>query len=94
MFLDIDGAFDKMWHSAMIAKLNQIGIKGNLLTLFNSYLTNRKQIVVVDGKKSNVTDIKAGIPQGSKLGPLLFIIYINNITEIGLESEIFIFADD
>ena len=45
-------------------------------------------------KKSNDTDIKAGIPQGSKLGPSLFIIYINNITEIGLESDIFIFADD
>ena len=50
----------------MIAKLNQIGIKGNLLTLFQSYLTDRKQIVVVDGKKSNVTDIQAGITQGSK----------------------------
>ena len=94
VFLDIDGAFDKVWHSAMIAKLDQINIKGNLLKLFQSYLTNRKQIVVVDGMKSNVTDIKAGIPQGSKLGPLLFIIYINDITEIDLESEIFIFADD
>ena len=45
-------------------------------------------------KKNNVTDIKAVIPQGSKLGPLLFIIYISHITEIGLESDIFIFADD
>ena len=78
----------------MIAKLDQINIKGNLLKLFQSYLTNRKQIVVVDGMKSNVTEVKAGIPQGSKLGPLLFIIYINDITEIDLESEIFIFADD
>ena len=56
----------------MIAKLNQINIKGNLLTLYKSYLTKRKQIVVVDGMKSNATEIKAGIPQGSKLGPLLF----------------------
>ena len=78
----------------MIAKPYQICIKGNVLTLLKSYLTDRKQIVVVDVKKSNDTDIKAGIPQGSKLGPSLFIIYINNITEIGLESDIFIFADD
>ena len=51
MFLDIDGAFDKVWHSVMIAKLNQIGINGNLFTLLNSYSINRKQIVVVDGNK-------------------------------------------
>ena len=63
------------------------------MTLFTNYLSNRKQCVVVDGKKSNFLDIKAGVPQGSRLGPLLFIIYINDIVE-GLESEILIFADD
>ena len=57
------------------------------------YLSNKKQCVVVDDIKSNFLDIEAGVPQGSRLGPLLFIIYINDIVE-GLESEIPIFADD
>ena len=94
VFLDVDGAFDKIWHKAMIAKLNSINIEGKLLDLFTSYLSNRQQKTVVDGEKSNTTCIPAGLPQGSRLGPLLFIIYINDITDIGLESEILIFADD
>ena len=93
VFLDVESAFDKIWHKAMVAKLNSIGIEGKLLDLFTSYLSNRQQVVVVDGIKSNVTQITAGLPQGSRLGPLLFIIYINDITE-GLESDILIFADD
>ena len=70
VFLDVDGAFDKIWHNGLTAKLKQIGIDGKLLQLFESYLKNRKQIVVVDNIKSTVQDIKAGVPQGSKLGPL------------------------
>ena len=93
LFLDISAPFDKIWHKGLLAKLNQIGIKGNFLELFESYLYNRKQIVVVDGVKSNVESINSGCPQGSKLGPLLFIIFINDIQN-GLESESFIFADD
>ena len=65
----------------------------NFFTLFTSYLSNRKQCVVVDGVKSTLLDIQAGVPQGSRLGPLLFLIYINDIVD-GLESEILIFADD
>ena len=94
IFLDVKAAFDKVWHKGLIAKLNQININGRLLDLFSSYLTNRQQIVVVDGHKSEKQPVHAGVPQGSRLGPLLFIIYINDITEIGLESEIFFFADD
>ena len=93
LFLDISAAFDKVWHKGLLAKLEQIGISDAVLTLFNSYLSNRKQCVVVDGVKSSMMDIQAGVPQGSRLGPLLFIIYINDIVE-GLESEILIFADD
>ena len=92
-FLDISAAFDKVWHKGLIAKLSQIGIDGTLLTLFTSYLSNRKQCVVVDGVKSSLLDVKAGVPQGSRLGPLLFIIYINDIIN-DIESEILIFADD
>ena len=58
-----------------------------------SYLENRKQIVVVNGYKSEILDVKAGVPQGSRLGPLLFLIYMNDITQ-DIESDILIFADD
>ena len=91
--MDISAAFDKVWHRGLIAKLEQIGISDTLLTLFKSYLCDRKQCTVVDDFKSNMLDIKAGVPQGSRLGPLLFIIYINDIID-GLESDILIFADD
>ena len=93
IFLDVKAAFDKVWHKGLIAKLNQININGRLLDLFSSYLTNRQQIVVVDGHKSEKQTVHAGVPQGSRLGPLLFIIYINDITE-SIESNILIFADD
>ena len=76
-----------------MAKLEQIGISQAVLSLFNSYLSNRKQCVVVDGVKSPFVNINAGVPQGSRLGPLLFIIYINDIVD-NLESDILIFADD
>ena len=93
MFLDIEGAFDKIWHKGLLAKPNQISIEGKFLKLFESYLTNRQQIVVIDGKKFKMKTLSAGCPQGSKLGPLLFIICINDIQK-DLESEILLFADD
>ena len=92
-FLDISAAFDKVWHKGLISKLGQIGVDGTFLNLFTSYLNYRKQCVVVDGKKSSLLDTKAGVPQGSRLGPLLFIIFINDIVQ-DIESEIMIFADD
>ena len=73
--------------------MSQIGINDTYLHLFNSYLSSRKQCVVVDGVKSSLLEVKAGVPQGSRLGPLLFIIYINDIVK-DIESEILIFADD
>ena len=91
--MDISAAFDKVWHNGLIAKLSQIGIDGYFLNFFKSYLTNRKQCVIVDGVKSDFLDVKAGVPQGSRLGPLLFIIYINDIIN-DIESDIMIFADD
>ena len=61
--------------------------------ILSSYLSDRKQIVVVDGQKSDILDVKAGVPQGSRLGPLLFLIYMNDITD-EIESDILNFADD
>ena len=93
VFLDVSAAFDKCWHSGMLAKLKQNKVDGKCLQLFESYLRGRKQIVVVDGVKSEIREVKAGIPQGSRLGPLLWILYVNDILE-NLESEVLLFADD
>ena len=80
LFLDVSSAFDKVWHSGLLAKLSQIGVEDKFNDILSSYLSDRKQIVVVDGQKSDILDVKAGVPQGSRLGPLLFIIYMNDIT--------------
>ena len=93
IFLDVKAAFDKVWHRGLLAKLSQIGVGGEMLTILTSYLSGRHQAVVVDGHVSSVKPITAGVPQGSRLGPLLFIIYINDIVA-DIESDILIFADD
>ena len=93
VFLDVSAAFDKAWHSGIIAKLEQVKIQNSALNLFKSYLHNRVQITVIDSKKSTAKPVMAGVPQGSRLGPLLWILYYNDILE-GLECEVLIFADD
>ena len=86
-------ACDKVWHDGLIFKLKRNGIEGKLLTLLQDYLSNRKQRVVVNGTESNWGEIKAGVPQGSVLGPLLFLVYINDLEE-GIKSSVKFFADD
>ena len=93
LFLDVSAAFDKVWHNGLLAKLRQVGIEGQFLGTLSSYLSNRKQVVVVDGNKSDPLNVKAGVPQGSRLGPILFILYMNDIVQ-DIESDILIFADD
>ena len=80
LFLDVSSAFDKVWHSGLLAKLLQAGVEEKFYDILSSYLRDRKQIVVVNGEKSDILDIKAGVPQGSRLGPLLFLIYMNDIS--------------
>ena len=70
VFLDISKAFDKVWHDGLIFKLKQNGISGNLLNLFQNYLKDRKQRVVLNGSSSDYSVIESGVPQGSVLGPL------------------------
>ena len=93
VYLDVSKAFDKIWHDGLIFKLKQIGIKGALLEWIKDYLAGRQQRVVINGQFSEWCIIKAGVPQGSILGPLLFIIFVNNITNF-IQSNIFLFADD
>ena len=82
-----------MWHRGLLYKLQSVGISGLLLQWFTDYLHNRKQRVVLPGANSDWTSVKAGVPQGSILGPLLFLLYINDIVE-NINSSIRLFADD
>ena len=93
VFLDITKAFDRVLHRGLLHKLHLIGISGGLLKLFENYLSNREQRVVINGKASSNLKIPAGVPQGSILGPLLFLIYINDIV-LELNCCIRLFADD
>ena len=93
VFLDVSAAFDAVWHAGLLKKLEQMNIKGDVLKLFSSYLCSRKAVTVIDGVKSTELPLNAGVPQGSRLGPLLFLVYINDIVA-NLESKPFIYADD
>ena len=91
--LDISKVFDKVWHEGLIFKLKQNGLCGSLLSLIENYLDGRKQRVVLNGSSSTFFPIKSGVPQGSVLGPLLFLIYINDL-EKHIKSNFFFFADE
>ena len=93
VFLDISKAFDKVWHEGVIFKLKQNGISGDLLNILTDFLSNRKQRVVLNGQVSTWTSVNAGVPQRSILGPLLFLIYINDLSD-NLSSNVKLFADD
>ena len=91
--MDIFKAFDKVWHEEIIFKLQQNSIPDDLLNILSDFLRNRKQRVTLNGQSSSWTNVNAEVPRGSTLGPLLFLIYINDLPD-GLSSNAKLFADD
>ena len=91
--LDFSKAFDKVPHQRLTRKLEYYGIRGNVNNWIGSFLNNRQQQVVVDGETSSQAPVTSGVPQGSVLGPALFLVYINDITD-NINSKIRLFADD
>ena len=93
VFLGISNTFDKVRHEGIIFKLQQNSISDDLLNTLSDFLRNRKQRVTLNSQPSSWTNVNAGVPQGSILGPLLVLIYINDIPD-GLSSNAKLFADD
>ena len=91
--LDLSKAFDRVWHKGLLYKLKCNGINGPLLSLLESLLTDRQQKVLLNGQSSDWKNVRALVPQGSVLGPLLFIIYVSDLPR-GLHADIKLFADD
>ena len=94
IYLDFSKAFDKVDHKILMKKVKQFGIEGKIYTWLENFLTNRYQQVIVDGILSSKERVISGVPQGTVLGPLLFLIYINDLEPELKNSILRIFADD
>ena len=93
--MDMSKAFDKVDHTLLLSKLQtNFLISGNLLSWFRSYLLGRRQRVTVLGTSSPELDVTSGVPQGSILGPILFLLYVNDLPDVVVNSKVASFADD
>jgi len=93
VLLDFVKAFDKVPHNRLLLKSSNYGIKGQVYDWIKDWLTNRHQTVIIDGKSSSSQPVLSGVPQGTALGLLMFLIFINDITT-GITSQIHLFVDD
>jgi len=93
-FVDLSNAFDKLNHDTLLDKLENLGIRSKALELFKSYLSDCEQYVNIDNCKSKTRPIRCGVPQGSVLGPLLFLLFINDLPNCCPLGKVRIFADD
>ena len=93
VYFDFSKAFDSVPHARLLLKLQAYGINGQLLKWFESFLTGRRQYVKVNSASSSWTQVSSGVPQGSVLGPLLFVLYINELPSL-VSSQLLMFADD
>ena len=93
IFLDISTAFDRVWHEGLLYKIQSIGISGTTLKLIESFLSGIYKRVLLNSQASSWSPVLAGVPQGSILGPLFFLIYINDLSH-NLSSTVKLFADD
>lgn len=94
VFIDLSKAFDTINHSLLLSKSYNYGIRGPAHQWLKSYLNNRQQFVQINGQRSDLKDIICGVPQGSVLGPLLFLLFINDLCEVSKVLHFLMFADD